>query len=260
MKITKECLIELYLGNDLTIWELSEQLNLTIHQIKYLLRKHGIKKKKLVLGNEVYDDRDWLYNQYMVMKKGYTVIANECGVSYTTIRDRILYFGWPIRGHNDIDKGEPRRGKKHSPDSIIKIKISRIKRRITTNCNFCGEKIELQKSVGLKSTNNYCNNICFRQFLKDNRVQTDDITDSAAYKEWRLKVYKRDSYRCKMPGCNSNSRDIAAHHILTKKKYPNKAYEVCNGITLCRKCHEKTFGKEELFVNLLVRVIQKMNN
>ena len=51
-----------------------------------------------------------------------------------------------------------------------------------------------------------------------------------------------------MPGVNSQSRDIAAHHIYTKKKYPQLQFEISNGITLCRLCHEKTYGKEEQFI------------
>jgi hypothetical protein len=235
-------------------------LNRSKYQIKYLLRKYGLKKRSLRLGKKLYDDRDWLYNEYMINKKGYTVIAKQCGVSYTTIRDRIMHFGWPIRSHNDIDKGEARRGQKHNPELILKIKRTRIKRRIVTHCNGCNKKIELKQSVFLKSKLNYCNYSCYKQFLLENRVETEDITDSAEYKQWRLNVYKRDSYRCKMPGCGSDTRDIAAHHIFPKKQYPDKAFNIDNGITLCRKCHEKTFGKEMMYINSLVRVIQTMNN
>jgi len=60
-----------------------------------------------------------------------------------------------------------------------------------------------------------------------------------------------------MPDCNSRSRDIAAHHIYPKKKYPEKQFDIDNGITLCRKCHELTYGKEEQFIDALVRVVQR---
>ncbi len=63
-----------------------------------------------------------------------------------------------------------------------------------------------------------------------------------------------------MPDCNSDSRNIAAHHIYPKRNFPNLQFDINNGITLCKKCHEKTYGKEMQFVNALVRVIQTMSD
>lgn len=194
------------------------------------------------------------------MKKGYTVIANELGVSYSTIMDRILYFGWELRGHQEIDKGLPRRGRKHSEKSINKIKNSRIKNRVLAKCLFCKKDFERVNSLFKRSQKNFCSTKCFKSYQKENRIIPNDVTDSAEYKEWRKKVYKRDLYRCKMPGCNSTSRNIAAHHIYPKKQFPERQFDVNNGITLCKKCHEKTFGKEEQFIDALVRVVQKMND
>jgi hypothetical protein len=44
------------------------------------------------------------------------------------------------------------------------------------------------------------------------------------------------------------------------KQYPDKMFEISNGITLCKKCHEKTYGKETKYINCLVRVVQKMSD
>ncbi|WP_078413739.1 HNH endonuclease [Priestia abyssalis] len=260
MKLTNAYLYKQYIVEGLSVNQIAKNLGTTKSQVKSALRRHGIRKKPLLLGNQLYDNKEWLYEQYIVKKKGYTVIASELGVSYTTILDRILYFGWSLRGHKEIDKGAPRRGTKHTPESIEKIKSTRIKKRILTKCQYCGEKIERVFSAYKRSETNYCNQYCFRKYLEENRVETEDITDSAEYKHWRLKVYKRDGYRCKMPGCYSQSRDIAAHHIFPKKLYPEKQFDISNGITLCRKCHEKTYGKEEQFIEMLVRVIQTMSD
>lgn len=58
--------------------------------------------------------------------------------------------------------------------------------------------------------------------------------DSANYKKWRLEIFKRDNYRCKQCGSKNN---INAHHIYSYNKYPEKRYDLNNGITLCEKCH-----------------------
>jgi hypothetical protein len=256
MEINKEYLIEKYIKQNLTINKLSEETGLTKHQIKGKLRRLGIRKRKLSLGKKIYDDYYWLYDQYMIQKKGYTVIANELGISYTTILDRIRYFGWPLRGHHDIDKGAAKRGKKLSPESIEKIKSTRVKKRILTQCMYCNKTFELRKSSYNKYENHYCNQDCFKKYLKDNRVETENITDSAEYKEWRLKVYRRDHYCCQMPGCSSKTKKIHAHHVFPRKDYPEKMFDVSNGITLCRKCHEMTYGKEMQFTDAFDRIVR----
>lgn len=112
--IKREYLYQRYIIDGLTVSQIALETKLTKDQVKSNLRKHGIRKKPLKLTNEIYDDKEWLYHQYMVLQKGYSRIADELEVSYTTIRDRILFFGWPVRGHGDIDKGASRRGKRHS--------------------------------------------------------------------------------------------------------------------------------------------------
>lgn len=260
MNLTKDVLYQKYIIENHSAAQIAKEIGCSKNLIKGRLRRFGIRKLPLTLGNELFDNRDWLYEQYIIKKKGYTVIADELGVSYTTILDRILFFGWELRGHKNIDKGAPRRGKKHSPDSILKIKSTRIKKRIIVRCENCQNEYEKVYSVYLNSKKNFCNFSCYKEFVRKNRVETVHITDSAYYKEWRKNVYKRDGYRCKMPGCFSPSRDIAAHHIYPKKKFPEKVFDLNNGITLCRKCHESTFGKEEEYIDALVRVIQTMND
>jgi HNH endonuclease len=255
-----EYLHDLYINKNKSALEISIITGKTREQVKKLLRKHGIRKTPMKNSGEIYDDITWLRKQYLENQKGYTQIADECGVSYSVILDRLRYHGITIRGHQDIDKGKPNRGKKRTNETIEKIKASRMKKRVKITCFYCKKIKEIQYSSFKKSQNNFCSQICYRKYLFDHRIETTEITDSAAYKEWRLKVYKRDRYRCKMPLCNSDTREIAAHHIFPKKTFPEKMFEISNGITLCKKCHEKTYGKENEYINCLVRVVQKMSD
>ncbi|WP_053364078.1 HNH endonuclease signature motif containing protein [Bacillus sp. FJAT-27251] len=259
LSLTKDFLYQKYIIENQTLQAIARENGVSKTVIKNRLRRLGIRKSPLKLGDQLFDEKNWLFNQYIVQRKGYTVIANELGVSYTTILDRILYFGWEVRGHQEIDKGAPRRGKKHSKTSIQKIKDTRVKNRVEIKCLNCEIKIEKVYSSIQRSQRNYCSYDCYKDYLRKNRVETIDITDSAEYKSWRKRVYIRDGYRCKMPECSSNSRQIAAHHIYPKKLYPEKQFDITNGITLCKKCHEKTYGKEEIFIDALVRIVQTMN-
>ena len=60
---------------------------------------------------------------------------------------------------------------------------------------------------------------------------------SSAYRDWRLNVYKRDGYKCKMD--NNCKGRIEAHHILSFTDYPELRYDINNGITLCHLHHPR---------------------
>ncbi len=57
-------------------------------------------------------------------------------------------------------------------------------------------------------------------------------------KKWRKQIFKRDNYTCRE--CYGQGGTLNAHHIKSWKKYPEKRYDLDNGITLCFECHKKT--------------------
>jgi 5-methylcytosine-specific restriction endonuclease McrA len=76
-----------------------------------------------------------------------------------------------------------------------------------------------------------------------------------AYEDFRKKVLKRDGKKCMMPGCKSKNR-LQVHHI---KKWANAhalRYEISNGITLCKKCHDSIKYHESQYENLFTTIIQ----
>ncbi len=62
-----------------------------------------------------------------------------------------------------------------------------------------------------------------------------DINDPR-YKPWRAAVFSRDNGRCRV--CGGRGEEV--HHIVTWAKDPIKRYDINNGMTLCKSCHEKT--------------------
>lgn len=62
------------------------------------------------------------------------------------------------------------------------------------------------------------------------------------YREWRRLVFERDNYTCQH--CqDATGGNLHAHHIQTWAEFPDLRYEVSNGLTLCRDCHEKVHLK-----------------
>jgi|TARA_R100000005_G_C5001545_1_gene208770 hypothetical protein len=78
------------------------------------------------------------------------------------------------------------------------------------------------------------------------------------YKDWRIKVYKRDDFKCQMPGCKSKKR-LNAHHIQKWASASALRFDVDNGITLCYWCHKKVTGHESIYQSLFQSIVRKNN-
>lgn len=76
------------------------------------------------------------------------------------------------------------------------------------------------------------------------------------YKAWAKTVLKRDGYCCAICG---NKKGKEAHHIYPWRDYPDRRYDVTNGITLCADHHHATFSKEEQFFELFTRLVSAKN-
>lgn len=66
-------------------------------------------------------------------------------------------------------------------------------------------------------------------------------------KEWRTLIFQRDNYTCQMEKCGERGGKLNAHHIKRFKDFPNIRFDINNGITLCKKCHQKINNKEKMF-------------
>jgi len=78
------------------------------------------------------------------------------------------------------------------------------------------------------------------------------------YKDWRIKVYKRDDFKCQMPGCKSKKR-LNAHHIQKWASASALRFDVDNGITLCYWCHKKVTGHESIYQSVFQSIVRKNN-
>lgn len=73
---------------------------------------------------------------------------------------------------------------------------------------------------------------------KNHRLRT-----SKRWVSWRKQVYERDDYTCKK--CSDKGVELHPHHKISVKdciKHDNLelVYDVDNGVTLCKSCHNKT--------------------
>jgi hypothetical protein len=78
--------------------------------------------------------------------------------------------------------------------------------------------------------------------------------DDPAYKKFRIDVLKRDKRQCRMPGCGKRKR-LNVHHIRKWASAHSLRYDVSNGITLCKYCHDSIKGKEIHYEALFKEII-----
>ena len=61
-----------------------------------------------------------------------------------------------------------------------------------------------------------------------------------ALRKWAKQVKERDDYQCQSCGAEkTHPSSMHAHHIVPCEYFPELAYDLSNGITLCSSCHKK---------------------
>ena len=114
-------------------------------------------------------------------------------------------------------------------NKIVYTQPAQIKYRNRKTCSMsCRSKYARKMAVERRIENGYT------------KHQLDRLARySKEAKEWREKVFARDNWTCQICGTRGGVR-LEADHIKPFAYFPKLRYEVLNGRTLCRKCHDKT--------------------
>jgi len=141
---------------------------------------------------------------YTTTNKSMPEVAKEVGMPYDTLKKRLRRMG--VKG----DRVKSMVGRPKSEELKEKLSKPRFCTRGSSNPNWRG---------GIAIINH-------RRY----RVKY-------YYQTWTKKVFERDGYICQ--GCGIKGGNLEGHHILPVEFFPEKEYEISNGITLCKKCHNK---------------------
>lgn len=76
-----------------------------------------------------------------------------------------------------------------------------------------------------------------------------------AYAKFRKEVRRRDGNKCQWPSCGSK-KNLQVHHIRKWSDFPSLRFDVLNGITLCKRCHQIVTGNEEIYSEFLIKLIE----
>lgn len=122
-----------------------------------------------------------------------------------------------------------RAGYKHTQKTIEKIRQGNL-----GNISYIKGKTyaEVGRKVKTKGENHY------RWISDRTQIKHQEDRNNPEYKQWRMKVWLRDNWKCKIANQDCGGR-IEVHHILGFTAYPELRYEINNGITLCHAHHPR---------------------
>jgi len=78
---------------------------------------------------------------------------------------------------------------------------------------------------------------------------------SPAYAKFRKEVKTRDDNKCQWPSCGS-TKTLEIHHIRKWSAFPSLRFDVSNGITLCKHCHKRITGHEEIYSEFFIKLVE----
>ena len=166
------------------------------------------------------------------------------------------------------------KGKFNNPIERAKKISDKAKKGSFFNCIICGNRFWRKPSAIKKGDNKFCTKECYFKWQKgrprselfknkcregqnkrnEGRVLISSknklIRQSNEFKIWRLEVFKRDNWTCQKCKVRSKKNQyirIEAHHRKPFAIFPELRFNIDNGITLCKKCHDKEPKGKEIF-------------
>lgn len=117
-------------------------------------------------------------------------------------------------------------------------------------CAICGKQFYVSKSQEKYRNRETCSLVCRSKLQRRRAVERrtregytkHQLDRLARYSPeadaWRKAVFDRDNYTCQE--CCERGGTLEADHIKPWAFFPDLRFELSNGRTLCRRCHDKT--------------------
>lgn len=190
----------------------------------YFIYANGISIEEPTL----YQDKEWLNNQYNILKRKIEDIAADCGVSYHTIRK------WIRKYSIQHDKG----GRSKEPWNKNK-KYSLGPRELSEKW------IEANKKARGGSASNF-----WKGGVSKDRQSIGRWTTQVAHK-----IHKSNNWTCQL--CGERDSVLNAHHIIPVWADISLAKDESNLTTLCESCHKKVNHNELDYVDKFGKKLTK---
>ena len=142
-------------------------------------------------------------------------------------------------------------------------------KRVIFTCRYCGEsKLLPQSTVNYRGGKKYCSWECRWAAMRGENapnygggqkmkgegnpmwkggvsLERKGRSMMVEQAKWRRLVFSRDKYVCQRCGYDKGKK-INAHHKASWSEFPDKRFELSNGITLCKECHDWVHSEENI--------------
>jgi 5-methylcytosine-specific restriction endonuclease McrA len=133
-----------------------------------------------------------------------------------------------------LGKVSPKKGKKYP---MLSGKNSPLYSCVEKTCIVCSSNFTVKNYRKYKAK--FCSHNCANKYRDHGKTSLyEKVRKSFDYKEWRKKVFERDSYTCQI--CGEIGGYLNADHIKPFAIYPELRINIDNGRTLCENCHRQT--------------------
>ena len=93
----KEWLKRKYIDESKSGQVIADEIGVSVYSVWRALKRHGIKTRRRTSRSPILMDREWLHDQYIVLKKSMKTIAKEEGCSVGVIQSHLVSKGIPTR-------------------------------------------------------------------------------------------------------------------------------------------------------------------
>lgn len=167
----------------------------------------------------------WTLDEIDILTKNYQYYSN-----YEMVKN---FF--PYRKEKHICDKASKLGLHKNDETLKRISIEKMSIAVRLKIS----KNHKEKAIFVGSKNPMYNSKRFKELNPNWKggitTEKEVAMRSEEYKLWRKSVFERDLYTCQC--CGKMTHDIEAHHLDNFADYKEKRYDIENGITLCKKCH-----------------------
>lgn len=216
-------------------------------------------------------DKEWLIEQYISLRKTTTQIQKELNCSNCAIVTALRRNGISIRPKSERSIiHQLLNNEQWLKEQYLSMKKTTVQIAKETGCVVSTVYVALvrfdipkrsrkEARKGIKFSDSHLtnirkNNIKMAKFhsgknhwnwqggkTTETEKQRSKIKGSPEYRNWRKSVLEHDGYKCQSCGVSKN---LHVHHKLSQSMFSHLRFDVDNGITLCSNCHFKLHSLE----------------
>ena len=247
--VDREWFERVYLVEMLETRHIAQAIGCVNEHVTAIAKNFGIKPrgrlKRTVPFPRLELDNEEIVRLYVEEKMAAADIGKLMGCTHRPIAARLVEMGVEMRHHNDTKRGAKSKNRiEIDPDTVLEMYSVKYASGQTVADAFgvsrqvidriLKEAGAVKKPIGETRDFTGENSPRWRKDLAPE--ERERRRDTHKHNIWRMQIYARDNYTCQK--CrDSTGGNLNAHHIVPHSVDKKVAWDLDNGITLCKPCH-----------------------